>query len=773
MEAAHKAQEVFELTEKIKAKGIDTLDAEEFLEETRRSLQEKNYTRALRMAKLAEKSLIILVDQSDIPNEDVLPESILIPGRRPQPPKDVAWEVDEDVELPPPPPAPEDETEEPLAPPEPEDGQEMPPPPEEEDDDDGVIHPPPPPPEPETPAVMEPEEIPPDTEASEDASDLSAKGPQEDEDEFEEMEEEEVEAEVMEEPEDDDEDDDIDIEATVELSKDDIDLGGKGVKDFKIEKKLGSGGFADVFLAKDKSGRSVALKLPHKEVFQDMDNKNRDRFLEEAENWAKLFTYRDVKKGIVAIYSYAVEPDPYIAMEYMDSGSLRGLIESMTNEEKLHVLKKILNTLYTVHHLGVIHRDIKPENILLNSQGQWKIADWGLSKTLLDSTATQTQAGTIKATLAYASPEQIEPDDFGDVDWRTDIYQVGALAYELFTGKKPFEGDPAKIVYSVVAKDPVHPCEVSKEVPRHIGDAIMKSMEKKKKKRWQDAVLFKRALAEEAASEPGKKKGMVGGFISSVDTMFRGKKKGAAPAPAAVATEPPAEKKEVLVVEEEKKGPSEEEVKQERDLETYRDLLAEAMADGDFTSDEERMLGKMRTNLNITIKQHNALVKELDGQLMMQREAGGTEMASSTPVCHKCGNHSSYIKEYSRFYCYHCREYVATDTGTAPACTSCGKSTKWIENYKRFYCYTCNMYAPLGPEIKVGGQRQTAVSKSCPTCKHPATYLNEYQRWFCTHCNNYLPSDGWTGPACQRCGHRMIYVDHYKKYYCSYCNSYL
>ncbi|MFW3146215.1 MAG: protein kinase domain-containing protein [Thermoplasmatota archaeon] len=266
------------------------------------------------------------------------------------------------------------------------------------------------------------------------------------------------------------------------------------VPGFDIIKRIGKGGFSEVFKAKDETGKKVALKIPSSALFEESAEKQRDRFLHEAKNWENLCKEMEDHPGIVKIHSYGLEPMPYISMEYMQRGTLRSVIEELGEEEKIEILCSILETLHNVHHMGVIHRDIKPENIMLNNKGQWKITDWGLSKLLLSSSGSTTKAGNIKATLAYAAPEQIDPDSFGKVDWRTDIYQVGVLAYEMLTGARPFEGEPSRIIFSVVSRRPMGPRAVNKDIPEHISKTIMVALEKKKKDRWQSAMEFKKAL---------------------------------------------------------------------------------------------------------------------------------------------------------------------------------------------------------------------------------------------------------------------------------------
>lgn len=264
--------------------------------------------------------------------------------------------------------------------------------------------------------------------------------------------------------------------------------------DLKVIKKLGSGGFADVLLAEDTWGEKVAVKKPRLTGDEMSDKDITKKFIKEAKQWKKLSDKKQLKDHIVNISSYKVEPEPFIVMEYMENGNFRKSMRKLSLEKKLDFIEDLLKTVYEVHNLGIIHRDIKPENILLDHKNNWKVSDWGLSKVLLDSGGNTTNAGNLKATLSYAAPEQVQPDKFGSVDRRTDLYQISSLAYELLSGKKLFKGAPANIMFDIVSKEPTHISEVSSKIPEDMGDVIMKGLEKEKKKRWRDCMLYREAL---------------------------------------------------------------------------------------------------------------------------------------------------------------------------------------------------------------------------------------------------------------------------------------
>ncbi len=320
------------------------------------------------------------------------------------------------------------------------------------------------------------------------------------------------------------------------------------IPDFEVVRRIGKGGFAEVFLSKHRLGTHVALKIPRASSIEGDPKKWKLRFLEEAKHWKKLLSNDALVDGIVSIFSYSIEPEPYIAMEYMEGGNLRQRMSTLSFDERLGCITSILNTLYEVHNLGMIHRDIKPENILSGSSGEWKIADWGLSKVLLEGSRKTTEEGNINATLKYAAPEQIEPDRFGEVDRRTDIYQVGILSYELFAGKKPFDGSSAKVIFAIMKEAPPHPCKLNPSLSRHLGDAVMKAISKRKEDRWSDAREFRLALLGKAEDR-------------------------------------------------------------KKDVRVYRKALKQVMVDGRITRDERALLGTLRRTLHISRREHDRMME--------------------------------------------------------------------------------------------------------------------------------------------------------------------
>jgi|GEM_PF-1829098 len=261
------------------------------------------------------------------------------------------------------------------------------------------------------------------------------------------------------------------------------------LENYTLERKIGSGGFADVYLGQDKEGQTVALKIPRLSQYETIEAKD---FLSEAELWSKLSKLKE--PYIVELYEYGTAPYPWIAMEYMEGGALRERMDRLECKDCLEIAMKLMEALHSAHHHGVIHRDIKPENVLFDNQNTPKLTDWGLGKVLLD--ASRSSIG-FRGTLAYSAPEQLAGSRFGIVDWRTDIYQMGMLVYELLTGQLPFAGAEAGTAITRILNDPPPPpSELNSQVPHELDSAVLRATAKRKEDRFQSMDAFMDCLKE-------------------------------------------------------------------------------------------------------------------------------------------------------------------------------------------------------------------------------------------------------------------------------------
>ena len=274
------------------------------------------------------------------------------------------------------------------------------------------------------------------------------------------------------------------------------------LSDYRITEVLGSGGFAEVYAGTDANGKYAAIKIPQMKLDTTIDSSIIDNFEKETEIWKNL-----EHPNIVGIFSAANQPLPHIVMEMMNRGSLESLMKrhKLTVDETVHIMLQVLEGLSYAHRMATIHRDLKPENILFTSSGEAKITDWGIGK-LLSSTEMNKTIG-IKGTLNYSTPEQFDKNKYGEVDWQTDIFQIGIVFYEMLTGDNPFAGEGmAEVVGKVMMHKPQPPSALNPNVPIELDKIVMGALEKEKGDRWRtDVMLFQlKELAEKGTqiSEP-------------------------------------------------------------------------------------------------------------------------------------------------------------------------------------------------------------------------------------------------------------------------------
>src|SRR4051794_33676818 len=202
---------------------------------------------------------------------------------------------------------------------------------------------------------------------------------------------------------------------------------------YEVQKEVGRGGMAAVFLARQTDlDRLVALK--ELSAFHAADPAFAERFLRESRVAGSLS-----HPNIVTVFDYFEhERVPYISMEFLERGALRPWVTELTVTQTAGVLEGVLAGLAHGESRGVVHRDLKPENLMVADDGRVKIADFGIAKAL-NQAATQyhlTATGTAVGTPTYMAPEQAMAKD---VTPATDLYSVGVMAYEMLVGRVPFE----------------------------------------------------------------------------------------------------------------------------------------------------------------------------------------------------------------------------------------------------------------------------------------------------------------------------------------------
>src|SRR5688572_6036577 len=272
-------------------------------------------------------------------------------------------------------------------------------------------------------------------------------------------------------------------------------LVGRTAGHYKILSQLGAGGMGEVYLAHDtRLGRQVALKLLPS--YFTRDGERLRRFQQEASAASRLN-----HPNILTIYEVGqVDSTQYIATEFIDGLTLRDLLTQKRIEigEALDVAMQVASALSAAHGAGIVHRDIKPENIMLRRDGYVKVLDFGLAKLTETPAARQpgdsematrvlikTEPGLVMGTVSYMSPEQARGLD---VDTRTDIWSLGVVIYEMFTGHLPFEGEtPSDCIAAILKTEPVPLSQGSAEIPSELERIVSKALRKDRADRYQTA----------------------------------------------------------------------------------------------------------------------------------------------------------------------------------------------------------------------------------------------------------------------------------------------
>jgi tRNA A-37 threonylcarbamoyl transferase component Bud32 len=267
---------------------------------------------------------------------------------------------------------------------------------------------------------------------------------------------------------------------------------------YEVKRTLGKGAMGTVYEGWDPIiARRVAIKTVRIPDAQD-DPETEEalaRFRREAQAAGRL-----THPNIVGVFDYGETNDlAYIVMEYVDGPAVKSLVDKQERfaiADTMRIMTDLLNGLQFSHARGVVHRDIKPANVMLTSDGQAKIADFGIARI---ESSSMTQAGTVLGTPAYMSPEQF----MGQVvDARTDIYSSGVLLYQLLTGERPFEGGMSAIMHKALNTDPPLPSQITVTCPAAFDAVVRKAMAKRPEERFQTAMAFLEALQGAASGRP-------------------------------------------------------------------------------------------------------------------------------------------------------------------------------------------------------------------------------------------------------------------------------
>lgn len=257
---------------------------------------------------------------------------------------------------------------------------------------------------------------------------------------------------------------------------------------YRIDGKIARGGMAMVYRGTDlRLDREIAIKVMHEHLISDETFV--ERFRREAINAGRL-----THPNLVAIHDQARDGDTvYLVMEYLPSVTLRRELKhrgTFTPRQAIVVLDAILAALEAVHSTGIIHRDLKPDNVLLGTDGQVKLADFGLARAVTTATTTKTLIGTV----GYVAPELVTR---AGADIRTDLYTVGIMFYEMLTGMQPYTDEvPIQVAYRHVHDSVPPPSHQITGLSPRLDALVLWATSKDPDDRPDDAAEFRHALAE-------------------------------------------------------------------------------------------------------------------------------------------------------------------------------------------------------------------------------------------------------------------------------------
>ncbi len=386
---------------------------------------------------------------------------------------------------------------------------------------------------------------------------------------------------------------------------------------YRVLRRIGSGGMADVWLAEDTHlQRQVALKVLHRRFAQDREFV--ERFRREAESAAGL-----QHPNIVAVYDRGeFEGTYYIAMQYIEGPTLKAMIDSgLTPDQAVALIRQVLEGARFAHRNGVVHRDLKPQNVIVDGDGKAVVTDFGIARA---GVSEITQAGAVMGTPHYLSPEQAQGFEVTSV---SDLYSIGVMLYEALTGRVPFEADSAvAVAMKQVSQVPQRPSSINPAVSPALDATVMRALEKDPGERFQSADAFIAAL-DGAMKEPGAAGGGTAAFAAL----------------------PP-----VVATPEEEQAEPEEERKRRRLL---WGLLAAAVVIGlliglaltrDTTTEVPNVTGEQRSAATQRLERNGFSVAKV---VMVERETAANTVLEQDPAASPPANEASLDCSFLTFFC--------------------------------------------------------------------------------------------------------------------------
>ena len=274
---------------------------------------------------------------------------------------------------------------------------------------------------------------------------------------------------------------------------------------YRLERELGQGGMATVYLAQDlKHDRKVALKVLKPELAAVL---GADRFVVEIKTTASL-----QHPHILPLFdSGTADGFLFYVMPFIEGETLRDKLNRETQlgvDEAVRIAIDVADALHYAHSQGIIHRDIKPENILIQN-GRPMVADFGIALAVSAAAGGRmTETGLSLGTPHYMSPEQATADK--EISGRSDVYSLASVLYEMLAGQPPHLGGSAQqIIMKIIAEAPQHVTALRKSVPPNVGAAIARALEKLPADRFQGAQPFAEALKNPAFTGPSMARGTV------------------------------------------------------------------------------------------------------------------------------------------------------------------------------------------------------------------------------------------------------------------------